>query len=339
MSLPPSRPSVPGASEPISLRGAVDLSPLKNPRPGAAGTGATSSAGSAPGAGQPAGQGAAVAEGQRSYRVDITEQNFQELVQISAQVPVVVAMWAQYSPESAQVLATTQAQVDSYNGALVLGAADIEAFPQLAQAFAVTAVPSVVALVKGQPVPLFQGSADADRIRTFLDELLNVARANGVTGSLNGALGDDPAAAAEVPLPPLHQEAYDAIEAGDFATAEQAYRKALAEQPADRDAKAGLAQVQLMIRLQDVTAPQAEELRAKAADAPDDLDAQLLVADLDISGGHVEDGFARIVSFIGRNFGESREPARVRLLELFDVVGPQDERVAKARQALARVLF
>jgi putative thioredoxin len=109
--------------------------------------------------------------------------------------------------------------------------------------------------------------------------------------------------------------------------------------PADAEAKAGLVQVELMGRLQSLTGPDGDALRQLAAHQPDNLDAQLGVADLDIAGGHIEDALGRIVSFIGRNFGPERETARVRLLDLFEVVGPSDGRVAKARQGLARVLF
>jgi putative thioredoxin len=249
---------------------------------------------------------------------------------------VVFALWASYSPESAGMLDVLERVVDSYGGRLVLGAADIEAFPQLAQAFQVQAVPTAVAVLKGQPVPLFQGGADEQQVRSLFDELLKVAAANGVTGSLGGEAG---AEAEPAPLPPLHQAAFDAIEAGDYAAAADAYRQALNEMPSDHEAKAGLAQVELMLRLQPFTAQQSEGLRAQAADEPDNLEAQLAVADLDVAGGHVEDGLNRLVSFIGRNFGPERETVRVRLLELFEVVGTSDERVAKARQALARVLF
>jgi len=226
--------------------------------------------------------------------------------------------------------------VDSYGGRLVLGAADIEAFPQLAQAFQVQAVPTAVAVLKGQPVPLFQGGAEEQQVRGLFDELLKVAAANGVTGSLGGGTG---AGAEPAPLPPLHQAAFDAIEAGDYPAAAEAYRQALNEMPSDHEAKAGLAQVELMARLQTLTAQDSEALRAQAANEPDNLEAQLGVADLDVAGGHVEDALNRLVSFIGRNFGPERETARIRLLELFDVVGAADARVAKARQALARVLF
>ncbi|MDV8146389.1 tetratricopeptide repeat protein [Arthrobacter sp. B10-11] len=343
MSSPASRPVPPAAASQLNLRGAVDLSSLKQrPAPPAGqspAAGPGQPAPGQPGAAAAAGhaQGASPDTGGQPLRVDVTEANFQQLVELSAQVPVVFGLWASYSPASGELLNVLEGIINSYGGRLVLGAADIDAFPQLAQAFQVQAVPTAVAVVKGQPVPLFQGGADEQQVRNLLDELLKVAAANGVTGSLGaGATAAEPEPA---PLPPLHQAAYDAIEAGDFAAAAAAYRQALLEMPADAEAKAGLAQVELMDRLQSLTGPDGDALRQLAAEQPDNLDAQLGVADLDIAGGHIEDALGRIVSFIGRNFGPERETARVRLLELFEVVGPSDERVAKARQGLARVLF
>jgi putative thioredoxin len=336
MSSPASRPVPPAAANPLNLRGAVDLSSLKRPAtaPGTPPSGAAAPSGPAAGAPQAAQAGAPA--GGPELKVNVTEANFQQLVELSAQVPVIFALWAPYSPESGRMLETLERVVASYGGRLVLGAADIEAFPQLAQAFQVQAVPTAVAVLKGQPVPLFQGGADEQQVRSLFDELLKVAAANGITGSLDGGAGGEPEPA---PLPPLHQAAFDAIEAGDYAAAAEAYRQALKEMPSDHEAKAGLAQVELMDRLQSLSAQDSEALRAQAADEPDNLAAQLGVADLDVAGGHVEDALNRLVSFIGRNFGPERETARVRLLELFDVVGSGDERVAKARQALARVLF
>lgn len=327
MSSPASRP-VPSAASQLNLRGAVDLSSLKQ-RPAPPAPNNAAAAGAPP---------VQQSDGGPALRVDVTEANFQSLVELSAQVPVVFTLWAAYSPESSGLLNVLERIIQSYGGRLVLAAADIEAFPQLAQAFQVQAVPTAVAVLKGQPVPLFQGGADEQQIRPLLDELLTVAAANGVTGNVGGGAGtsEEPAPA---PLPPLHQKAFDAIEAGDYAAAAAAYRQALAEMPADAEAKAGLAQVELMERLQSLSGPEGEALRQLAADEPDNLTAQLGVADLDLAGGHVEDALNRVVAFIGRNFGPERETARVRLLELFEVVGTTDERVGKARQALARVLF
>ncbi|HCN22758.1 MAG TPA: co-chaperone YbbN [Arthrobacter bacterium] len=334
MSSPASRPVPPAAASLLNLRGAVDLSSLKQRQAPPAAPGNPPVVGDAPlspgeAAGTPDG-------GAAPLRVTVTEGNFQELVELSAQVPVVFGLWAAHSPQSAAMLDSLERVINSYAGRLVLGTADIDAFPQLAQAFQVQTVPTAVAVLKGQPVPLFEGGADEAQIRPLLDELLKVAAANGVTGSLGGGTPQD---AEPAPLPPLHQAAFDAIEAGDYEAAAVAYRQALLQMPADAEAKAGLAQVELMARLQPLSAQDTEALRTRGADEPDNLDAQLGVADLDVAGGHVEDALNRVVSFIGRNFGPERETARVRLLELFDVVGTSDPRVAKARQGLARVLF
>jgi putative thioredoxin len=321
MSSPGSRPVSPAAASQLNLRGAVDLSALRRPAP-AVPSGAPAASSGSSGSSQP-------------LRVDASEANFQDLVQLSAQIPVLFLLWSNRSLEASTLLHSLEGVVESYAGKVVLAAADVDAFPQLAQAFQVQAVPTAVAVLKGQPVPLFEGPASDQEIRALIDELLKVAEANGVTGSIGA--GD--AGAETRPLPPLHQAAFDAIEAGDYAAAATAYRQALAEKPADAEAKAGLAQVELMGRLELLTATEAETMRQRAAEEPDNIEVQLTVADLDISGGHIEDAFNRIIAFIGRNFGPERETARVRLLELFDVVGISDERVAKARQGLARVLF
>ncbi|MGO4453259.1 tetratricopeptide repeat protein [Arthrobacter sp. RAF14] len=315
------------------LRGAVDLSGLKAraaapppapaPRPAAPG---------ADGADTPGASG--------SYRANVTEANFQDIVELSVQVPVILALWAQYSPESQNTLSLVEDLVERQDGAMVLGAVDVEAFPQIMQAMQISGVPAAVAVVKGQPVPLFQGPVEEAHLEALFTELLQLAQANGVHGRIGPVSGDGAGAEpVEAPLPPLHQEALDAIESGDYAAAERAYQQALDEQPADADAKAGLAQVRLLLRLEGLSATDAETLRQRAAADPDDVEAQLSLADLDVSGGHVEDAFSRIVTFIGRHFGPERESARVRLLELFEVVGVKDPRVAAARQALARVLF
>jgi putative thioredoxin len=268
--------------------------------------------------------------------LDIDEVSFPQLVQLSARVPVVVLLWAQYSPESQRIRDELGPQVAAYGGRIAYGAADIDAFPQLAQALAIQAVPTAVAFLKGQPIPLFQGAAAPEQVSQLFEELLRVAEANGVTGTVDGGPAAPPA---EPPLPPRLQEAYDALEGGDYEAAEQALTKELAEHPADHEAKAMLAQVHLMARVEKLGQDEAERARATAADSPDDVEAQLTVADLDLVGGHVEDAFARLVGFISRNFGPERETARVRLLELFEVVGPTDPRVSAARQQLARALF
>jgi putative thioredoxin len=253
-------------------------------------------------------------------------------MQLSSRVPVVVSLGSARLPVSAEMDAVLAAAVDAQAGRLVLATVDTDREPAIAQAFRIQQVPAVVALLNGQPVPMFQGAAAPEEIRALLEELLQLGVQHGVAGTVpplsQGA--EEPA------LPPLHQKAIDAIDAGDYAAAAAAYRQALAEKPNDADAQTGLSQVGLLQRTADLDL---QAVRQAAAEQPDGLAEQLAVADLDVAGGHVEDAFARLVAFIGRHAGEEREAARERLVELYAVVGVQDPRVVKSRQALARVLF
>ncbi|CEA08546.1 Thioredoxin-1 [Arthrobacter saudimassiliensis] len=321
MSIPNGRPA-PGPSASMNLRGAVDLSALKA---------RASAPAPSPGGSAEAGAGAS------AWTAEVNEQTFPQVIQVSSQVPVLIDLYSADLEASRQVSQALAGITASLGGRVLLARVDVNAYPQIAQAFQAVAVPTVAAVLKGQPVPLFEGPVPEDQIRGVIDELLRVAEANGVTGSLGADAGTGAAdEAEEPPLPPLHQEAYDAIVAGNYQGAAEAYRKALAEQPADAEARAGLAQVELMGRLQGVDA---QQLRDNAAQNPDDVDAQLAVADLDVSGGHVDDAFNRLVRLVARTAGEDRERTRLRLLDLFEVVGTADPRVTKARSALARALF
>jgi len=302
-------------------RGAVDLSAFGHaaPAPGPAAAPAAPSPGGAP---STAG----------SWSRAVGQQDFADLMQLSSRVPVVVSLGSARIPASAEIDAVLAAAVDAQAGRLVLATVDTDREPAIAQAFRIQQVPAVVALLNGQPVPMFQGAAAPEEIRALLEELLQLGVQHGVAGTVpplsQGA--EEPA------LPPLHQKAIEAIDAGDYEAAAAAYRQALAEKPNDTDAQTGLSQVGL---LQRTAGLDLQAVRQAAAGEPDGLAEQLAVADLDVVGGHVEDAFARLVAFIGRHAGEEREAARERLVDLYAVVGVQDPRVVKSRQALARVLF
>jgi putative thioredoxin len=305
-----------------ALRGAVDLSSLRN-RP----------AGQAPGDGAPAaGAGAAVP----SLVMDVTDETFPQVLELSRTVPVVVDLWAEWCGPCKQLSPVLERVVTELAGRLVLAKVDVDANPQLSQAFRAQSIPMVVALVAGQPVPLFTGAVPEQQVRDVFAQLLQLAAQNGVTGTV--ALDGEPApeTASEPPLPPLHAEAFEAIESGDYARAIDAYERALAENPRDAQARAGLGQVRLLDRVQGVDLQAA---RAAAAAAPTDVAAQFTVADLDLAGGHVEDAFARLLDLFASLPGDERAPVRARLLELFALVGDADPRVLAARGRLASLLF
>lgn len=265
---------------------------------------------------------------------DSTDAAFQSVLELSTRVPVVVEFIA---PGLSSALGGI---VESYGGRLALAVVDGSANPQLAQAFQVREVPTVAAVIGGRPVNLFVGIPAENETRQVLDELLQLAAENGVTGTIDaaGAAGAEGEAAEPEPepLPPLHQEAYDAIAAGDYPTAIAAYQKAITENPRDAEATAGLAQVSLLHRLSGTTAA---EIRDNAASNPSDVDAQLAVADLDVSGGHIDDAFARLLELFAAAAPDDRDRIRTRLLDYFELVGGDDPRVATARGRLASLLY
>jgi len=329
MSTQPGRPARPA----LNLRGAVDLGALAKRRP--APNGATG-AGGADGAGP--GPDAAATSG---LVIDVTDATFvAEVIQRSSTVPVVLDFWADWCQPCKQLSPVLEKLAVEFAGRFLLAKVDLEANPQLGQAFQVQSIPAVYAVLKGQPVPLFQGAQPEAQVRAVLTELLRVAAANGVSGALDPTAADgadDPAAEpVEEPLPPLIQAAYDAIDRGDLAGAVSCYESALKQNPADEEARLGLAQVKLLVRTQDADPAAA---RAAAAAAPADGEAQMLVADLDVLGGHVEDAFSRLVDTVRVTAGAERDTVRLHLVELFDVVGATDPRVAQARLALANALF
>ena len=270
--------------------------------------------------------------------VDVTEQTLQDLALRSRTAPVLIAFVSSASPASDD-LARRLTAIATAAG-LTVGVCDVDAEPAIAQALQVNAVPAVMALLGGRPAPLFQGSAPDEQLRDVIDQVLEVARQSGMPvgvpdGAEQPAPTSPPAEPEEAPLPPLHQEAYDAIEREDYDAAVAAYDRALKEDPKDADARAGRAQVLLMGRTQ--TADPVAVRAAAAADATD-ADAQLAVADLDVLGGKVDDAFARLLDLVRATAGDDRERVRVRLVELFDVVG-DDPRVSAARRALAAALY
>jgi len=286
---------------------------------------------------QPAGSQAST-RAAGAYVVDITEQNFQaDALEASMQHVVVLSLWSARSPQSQTFNELLGQIVTSYEGRLTLAQVDVDANPAIAQALGAQGVPLVVGLVKGQPVPLFQGTAEEADVRQYFDQLLTVAAQNGLNGRAQaGPAGDAEAPVEEPPEDPRFAEADAKLAADDLDGAVAEYEKLLTQHPADTEIAERLAGVQLMSRTR---AADLAAARAAAADAPDDLDAQLLVADLDVSGGHVQDAFDRLIELVKRLDGDDRERVRERLLELFTVVGAGDPRVATARRALATALF
>lgn len=317
----------PMSQQPFSRPGAVDLSALKRPvggagRPAAAGT-ATAAGGAPTGAG--------------AYVVEVAEESFQQVLEASMNALVLLVFYSPTQmPASAQLADDLGTLADEFEGRYLLGRVDVDAVPAIAQAVQVPSVPFVVAVVQGRPMPLFQDVAPIADLRQALDQVLQQLATQGVAGRHQplAQAADDQEDAEQVD--PRYAPAQDALAAGDVERAVAEYQRLVDANPADTEAAGGLAMAKV---LQRTMAADLNAARRAAADRPDDVDAQTLVADLDLAGGHVEDAFDRLIGLVRRTSGDDRDRARTHLLGLFAAVGNEDARVLKGRQSLASALF
>jgi len=303
-------------SLPFSRPGAIDLSGLSRPAPGATPSGGPSTPG--------------------GYVIDVTEQTFQrDALEASMRHVVVLSLWSPRAPASQTLNDTLSRIADELSGQLLLALIDVDVNPQIAAAIGAQGVPFVLGLLQGQPVPLFQGTVDEADARRYLDELLKVAAANGITGRVAPSSTAAPEEA-DIVEDPRFAAADEALATGDLDTAVSTYQRLVDAAPADTEAAERLAGVKLMRRTRDADPGSA---RAAAAERPEDVAAQLLAADFDVLEERVDEAFERLLAAVANTTDEERDEVRRHLLELFAVVGADDERVASARRRLATALF
>ncbi|WP_159943082.1 MULTISPECIES: tetratricopeptide repeat protein [unclassified Nocardiopsis] len=279
------------------------------------------------------------------YAVNVDESNFQaQVLERSMAAPVVLAVLAGWSEQSKQVETALDKLSAASGGNWFLAKVDSEASPQLVQALRVPTTPMIVVVVQGQLLPGPAGPATEEQLTGWLVEAFAALKEQGALppghpGTVTGDPGAQDAAEGQPEQPqgrPVDAEAQEALERGDFAAAEAVYAKAVEADPGDAESRSKLAQVRLVGRLQEVDANAA---RQAAADNPEDVGAQITVADIDMYGGKFEDAFDRLIATVKRTSDEDRDRARTHLLGLFELLPPGDPRVNAARRKLTSALF
>ncbi len=267
-----------------------------------------------------------------SFVIDVDESNFESVMQLSTRHPVVVEL---YSPRAnAQALSDDLiALANAAAGAYLLARVDVDTSGTIAQALGIQAVPTVIGVIAGQLAPLFQGTRSKAEAETVIAQLLQVAASNGLVGRAEPVAGG---AGETDEADPRFAEADAALDRGDFAAALVEYDKILAQTPNDPEAKAGRAQVALLARAGGL---EPSAVLARAASEPTSVEAQFAAADLELLSGRPDQAFARLITLVRETAGAERETVRVRLLELFEIVGPADPAVLKARRDLMSALF
>lgn len=307
----------------ISLAGAVDLEGLKHQTKAEPGQ-----AGGAPAAG--------------GYVIDVTESNFQATVESSTTFPIVLLMWVETDDRCFPMARALGDAINGMNGQLQLARVDVAKDPAIAQAFGVQGAPALFALIAGRPMPILQGIPTDEELQQItthvLPQLVQVAAQAGVTGTapyIEPAAGADDAQPAKTQVPPAHAEAHRLAQEGDYAGAAAAYEQVLEADPSDELARRERAKALLLARSADADV---RAVRQAAADAPDDLEAQLAVADVDMIGGQIDDAFGRLLDFAAAH-RDQMDPVRERLLEYFLIPDAGDERVSRARRRLAAMMY
>jgi putative thioredoxin len=310
----------------FSLYGAVDL-------------GARQAATQRQQASAAASQGAARSE----YVFDVSEATFEtDVLERSRTVPVIMDLWAEWCGPCKQLSPVLERLANEAAGAWLLAKVDVDANPQLSAALQVQSIPMVVGVIGGQLVPGFLGAVPEAQIRQWLGQVLQVAQQIGLPGAGDGAEGSEGGAGAgEQAGPdglrdPDLAEAQQAMERGDLDAAAAAFERMLAASPGDPVATAGLAQLNLFRRVGSYDPAQA---RRNAAAHPGDVEAQIQVADIEMSQGNAEEAFDRLLGVIRRTSGDDRDKVRLHLVGLFDMFPPRDPRVTKARSTLSSLLF
>jgi putative thioredoxin len=299
------------------------------------------------------------------YVIDVTDQSFNtDVVDRSRSVPVILDLWAEWCGPCKQLSPVLEKLAGEGNGAWVLAKVDVDANPQLSAALQVQSIPMVVAVIAGQAMPLFAGALPEAEVREWIGQVLQAAEQFGLPGPGAGPAGDADspaagrAAAGEAPegppgppgpgmgrgapgptdafADPGFGEAQQAMERGDLDGAAAAFEKVLVSAPGHPAATLGLAQVDLIRR---VNSYDQAKVSRDAEDHPDDPDAQGRMADIDVYSGRVEAGFDRLLDTVRRTSGTERNQARLHLLRLFEAFPPRDSRVTKARATLSSLLF
>lgn len=307
----------------VSLAGAVDLEALKHQV-----TAEPGQAGGAPAAG--------------GYVIDTTENTFQAMVQTSATFPILLLLWLPTDDRLFPMAKALGDAVNAMNGQLQLSRIDVASFPAVAQAFGIQGAPALFALINGRPMPLLQGVPSDQEMQQIVDEVLpkivQVAQQAGVTGTApySGDPDAEQTPSPEQTVPPEHEQAHRLAMEGDYAGAAAAYGKVLEADPNDALAARERAKALLLARSADADV---REVRAAAADHPEDVDAQMAVADIDMIGGQIQDAFDRLLDYLAAGHRDQMETVRVRLLEYFAIPDPSDERLKRARRRLATLLY
>ena len=270
-----------------------------------------------------------VVESENQSVPEATVENLMtDYVALSKEKPVVLLAYSPRSKASVDLRDLMAEMAKRDNFTWIFGAINADAQPQLVQALQVQSVPFAIAFIDEQPLALFDKIYPQEQIALVITKLFEVAKERG--------LKVDIPEVKEIPMEPEEVAALSALEKGDYSGAAMAYRNWLQRKPDEQLAKIGLAQCELMIRIEGLS----PELTIKDANShPDVIEKQLMASDIEIAQGLPKNAFERLITLVRNSAGEDKKRVKEHLLLLFQLVDPSDPELIRARNELASALF
>jgi len=271
--------------------------------------------------------------------VDVTESNFQyEVISYSENTPVVVDFWAEWCRPCKTLGPLLEKLAREAQGSFRLARVDVDANPNLALHYGVRSIPTVKAFSQGEVVAEFIGVQPEARIREFLSHLSPPS-----------------------PLALAVEKGLSLLQDHEWAEAEDIFRDLLEQVPQQPEVQLGLAMALLgqgygneALRIlrnfpasreyarAQILLPFAEVLKNfEEGRLPNEIDLDVAFAQAIrlASRGNIPAAVDGLLDILRQNKNYRQGAARLMVLALLELLGPNDPQSRSYRAELAAVLF
>ena len=280
------------------------------------------------------------------FIVEVTRDNYAQVMEASFQVPVLVDFWAGWCQPCHVLMPVLAKLAEEYQGRFLLAKLDTEEEQEIAAQFGIRSIPTVKLFINGQPVDEFMGALPEKAVREFIDRhlpnasdaqveealaLLAAGDADSALVLLHEARGADPDNS-RVSIALAHAQAAS----GDAAAAEAT----LDSLPADESDKpeATALRSHLYFAGQVTGAPGPGELEARLAADPADHEARFQLALHRVVSRDYDAAMELLLQLMQQDRGYGDDAGRQGLLKVFELLG-DDPRVGQYRRRMASLLY